>query len=196
MMSSKNRNTSADLVQLAGHPDTHPLKWAVPDSYDSLPAPRLLKHLTRLATRERLPMATTTRMLEDWLADAQRPESDPVWALEHLAWCHLLPRLAPAAPEDLWRALYDTLHSAVASAAGIVVHDDPVRHQLLSGELPLAMAFVLPELQAVPRPGLARLALAVICPGRTARRCGAGVCGAHGILPQPARLLDAVLTHG
>jgi hypothetical protein len=137
----------ADLVQLAGHPDTHPLKWAVPDSYDSLPAPRLLKHLTRLATRKKLPAAATARMLDDWLVDAQRPASDAVWALESIAWCHLFPRLAAAVPKDLWRALYDTLHKVVASAAGIVVHDDPVRHQLLNGELPLAMAFVLPELQ-------------------------------------------------
>ncbi len=36
---------------------------------------------------------------------------------------------------------------AVESAADIVVHDDPVRHQLLNAELPLAMAFALPELQ-------------------------------------------------
>ena len=33
------------------------------------------------------------------------------------------------------------------SAAGINLHDDPLRHQLLNGELPLALAFVLPELQ-------------------------------------------------
>ena len=142
-----SRPRTADLVQLADDPDTHPLKWAVPDSYDALPAPRLLKRLTRLATRKNLSAATVTRVLEDWLADAQRSTSDAVWALESIAWCHLLPRLAAVVPEELWRALYETLYKAVESAEDIAVHDDPVRHQLLTAELPLALAFALPELR-------------------------------------------------
>ena len=85
-------------------------------------------------------------LLEDWLADRVRPGTDAVWALEAIAWCHLLPRLAAVVAEDVWRALFETLRAAAETAAGIAMHDDPLRHQLLNAELPLALAFVLPQL--------------------------------------------------
>jgi hypothetical protein len=152
-MSSKNGTSSVsaqagDLVAVAGHPDTHPLKWAVPDEYGSLPTPRLLKRLTRLTSRKHLPQAETAQLLAPWLADSSGPSSSAVWALESIAWCHLLPRLRSVVPADMWRGLHQLLHDTVAAAAALVIHDDPVRHQLLSAELPLALAFVLPELQS------------------------------------------------
>jgi hypothetical protein len=121
--------------------------WAVPDEYAALPKPRLLKQLTRLANRRRIPKATSA-LLEHWLEDSGQARCDVVWALESLAWCHLLPRLQGVVPEQLWRDLYELLLDTATSAAAIGVHDDPVRHQLLSAELPLTLASVLPHVQA------------------------------------------------
>lgn len=141
-----SRPQPADLAQLARSPGTHPLRWAVPDDYDARPAPRLLKRLTRCATRKKLP-AGVVQSLGDWLNTAVAARSDAGWALESIAWCHLLPRLATSIAEPLWRALYETLFEAIGSAADSAVYDEPVRHQLLNAELPLTLAFVLPELQ-------------------------------------------------
>ena len=141
-----SRPQPADLAQLARSPGTHPLRWAVPDDYDARPAPRLLKRLTRYATRKKLP-AGVVQSLGDWLNTAVAARSDAGWALESIAWCHLLPRLATSIAEPLWRALYETLFEAIGSAADSAVYDEPVRHQLLNAELPLTLAFVLPELQ-------------------------------------------------
>jgi len=149
------------VTALAGHPETHPLKWAVPDGYESLPAPRLLKRLTRLATRSQQPSKKIGRMLRDWLADSERSNSDPIWALEAIAWCHLLPRLADMGdgvardrqqsrrtglPRALWTELYERLREVAARSVAIALHDDPVRHQLLAAELPLTLAFAVPGL--------------------------------------------------
>ncbi|MHB8970611.1 MAG: hypothetical protein ACYC3X_07865 [Pirellulaceae bacterium] len=144
-MSRKDQKHS--FMKAAGGPTTHPLKWAVPDSYDSLPTPRLLKRLTRLATQQKIPRVATTRMLQEWLTDAEVRPHDAIWALESIAWCHLLPALAAVVPGELWSAACQRLRTAVKSAAKINLHDDPLEHQLLNGELPLALAFVLPELQ-------------------------------------------------
>ncbi len=141
------RRPAVDFLKAAGDPATHPLKWALPDSYESLLTPRPLKRLTRWARRKKLSRVATTQMLREWLADAETREHDAVWALECIAWCHLLSALVSVVPPEWWRALYQELRTTVESAAGINLHDDPLRHQLLAGELPLALAFVLPELQ-------------------------------------------------
>ncbi|MHB8956088.1 MAG: hypothetical protein ACYC4U_24165 [Pirellulaceae bacterium] len=136
-----------DFLTASGNPATHPLKWALPDSYDSLPAPRLLKRLTRFATRKKVPPAAATRLLQEWLFDAEIRPRDAIWALECLAWCHLLRGLTAVVPGELWHAAYNALRTTVESSAAINLHDDPLRHQLLTGELPLALAYNFPELQ-------------------------------------------------
>ncbi len=138
-------STAPDLLTLAGHPATHPLRWALPDAYRALPTPRLLKRLTRRGAAKRLAKGPAARWLEDFLADARRLEPDAVWALESLAWCQLLPRLACTLPGDLWQALHDLLLGAALGAERTDVHEDPVVHQLLGVELPLTLACVLPN---------------------------------------------------
>ncbi len=140
------RDRMPDLAQLARQSTTHPLKWAVPDNYADLASPRLLKQLTRLATGHRIPAHTAAGLLRDWLTQAQNRAEDPVWALECLAWCHLLPSLIEVLPADPWRAAYRELFSAVEASAGLSLHDDPVRHQLLQAELAFALAYQFPEL--------------------------------------------------
>jgi hypothetical protein len=140
------RGRIPDLAQLAGQSPTHPLKWAVPDSYAALPSPRLLKQLTRLVAGRRVPAHTAAGLLRTWLTQAQERAEDPVWALECLAWCHLLPTLIDVLPADPWRAAYRELVGAAEAAAGLALHDDPVRHQLLQAELAFALAYQFPEL--------------------------------------------------
>jgi hypothetical protein len=154
----------ADLSRLAGQPAVHPLKWAVPDAYADQPAPRLLKRLTRLAhRRQRLPVSSTARRLTDWLAAAHSTRPDAVRALEALAWSHLLPQLATVVTSDQWQQLWSALHALADEGAGIGLTDEPLTHQLLTGELPLTLAWLFPDL---PRSrGLVRAAVRALSRG-------------------------------
>ena len=102
-----SRPFTADLVAWPDDPDTHPLKWAVPDDY-AAGAPRLLKRLTRLATHKTCRTAAT-RLLEDWLADPAAPAGCAVGTRVD----RLVPSPAPLgqrrSPRICGALLYDTL---------------------------------------------------------------------------------------
>ncbi len=84
-------------------------------------------------------------------ASGDRPE----WhhALEALACCRAFPDLEAMVSVDVWCVLQDHLHAVADEAAGIDPEAEPLVHQLLAGELPLTLAYLLPELTACRKLG-------------------------------------------
>ncbi len=145
------RRRPLDLADLLPHAATHPLKWALPDDYAAHDQAKLLKQLVRLSAGKKYAAAQVISLAADWLQEVPRQEPDHLSALHALAWCHALPRLAQIVPESTWRELLEQLQVITESAAGINLHEQPVAHQLLNGELPLALAYTFPELVAFKR---------------------------------------------
>lgn len=82
--------------------------------------------------------------VEAWLLDATAP-GDPADAIEALAMAQGLPRLAGALEGDLWWAACRKLVGLAQSTLEIG-DDDALQELLLRGELALALAYALPEL--------------------------------------------------
>ncbi|MCL4202830.1 MAG: hypothetical protein KJ000_10055 [Pirellulaceae bacterium] len=82
--------------------------------------------------------------LEGWLADAGTSRS----GLELLAWTYVLPSLAGSLSAARWREMLDFLLDAATNWPDLDLHQQPLAHQWLAGELPLTLAYQFPELPA------------------------------------------------
>lgn len=83
--------------------------------------------------------------LETWLAESAVRPGDVGRAVECLAWCHALLKLADQLTAAPWWDLFECLASAAQEARGTAVEYDPLANQLLAGELGLTLAFQFPE---------------------------------------------------
>lgn len=92
----------------------------------------------------------TSNALHDWLRDAVGGQFKPDYALSAVTWCRCLPQLATVLSANAWWKLLDHLLRTVAEACEDSVHaeDEPLVRQLLAGELPLTLAYLLPEIAA------------------------------------------------
>ena len=70
-------------------------------------------------------------------------------ALERIAWCAALPRLATLLDGPLWWSLAN--HLIALAGEGPPAAADPLVRQLLGAELPLTVAYLLPELDVARR---------------------------------------------
>ncbi len=139
--------------------------WALPNQYEQLKPPKLLKQLTRLNRAKRFASAEVVSLLRQWLDAASGRNPDGLFALECLGWAHALPRISPMVSETDWRTLLARLEETVEVAGGLAPHDDPVVHQLLCGELPLTLAYLLPEItrfKALRRTARAALSFGIV----------------------------------
>jgi len=136
--------------------NTSPLVWCLPDQAANGGAPDLLDQIDRLGSKGRGDRALAERMVLSWLADTAGTSPRVCYAAEALAWCHALPRLAGKLTPDVWYDLLEHLLGTVSDAQGIELEHDPLVHQMLSGELPLALRYLFPEL--VPCRRLGRVA--------------------------------------
>jgi hypothetical protein len=120
-----------------------PLAWGLPDEMDAGRFGRLLEQVEPLWTGDgSRPSSVETEVLT-WLADAAGSAPGAGYALEALVWCHALPQLAGKLPPELWWDLLEHLRGAAAEAEAIDLDQDPLAHQLLAGELPLALSYLV-----------------------------------------------------
>lgn len=126
--------------------ETSPLVWCLPDQVANGGTPDLLEQIDRLGSEGRGDRALAERMVLAWLADTAGTSPGAGYAVEALAWCHALPRLAGKLTPDVWYDLLEHLLGTVADAEGIELDHDPLVHQMLAGELPLALWHLFPEL--------------------------------------------------
>lgn len=140
-----SRKKPTELAQLVDRGRVHPLMWALPDPYEQLSHPPLLKQLTHLSSGKQFASSQLVFQLRAWLSNASGGGADSTFALECLGWCHALPRVGQMVSEEEWRDLLELLENTSEEAGGIALDDDPVAHQLLNGELPLAVGYLFPE---------------------------------------------------
>jgi hypothetical protein len=124
--------------------------WNAPDGAD----PEVLEVTGRLAqppagrksSGGKVAPERVESVLTAWLERARSAPPSDALAIEAVAWAHVLPQLAGLVSGDIWQALFDRLLAATA-AGRQAANDRPLVGQLLSGELPLALAYLLPELR-------------------------------------------------
>jgi len=89
--------------------------------------------------------------LAQWLADLQHVgPAAPQWAhaYECLALAHALPALSAQLSADLWWRLLEHLVAGARASDQPPSEDTPLLSQLVSGELPLTLAYTFPEINA------------------------------------------------
>jgi hypothetical protein len=118
-----------------------PLAWGLASLADSeIPAfLALIKQVEKLGHWE----TTLTKVEFSGLAQAE-----PRWQLgiDAIACAHFLPALAGEMEQAAWQQLLDELCKLASDAAQLNPADDPLVHQLLAVELPLTLAWLLPEI--------------------------------------------------
>ena len=119
------------------------LLWSVPDGARE----ETLRLVEALDRPRRSTLTTLAEQIEPWLAKVASREAGVSLALESLAWCHALPELAAAASPETWWRLLGQLTDISRDAAGLDLSAAPLTQQMLSGELPLTLAWLLPEVE-------------------------------------------------
>lgn len=126
--------------------DRGALGWALPDGLDPQTAPLWPDHARKLLPDRRPADPSLERDLLSWLGESAGAAANPAYALEALARCRAIVRLAAVLAPEVWWALLDHLLAAAADAREIELDEDPLVHQLLAGELALTLAYLLPEI--------------------------------------------------
>ena len=94
---------------------------------------------------------TTRQRAVEWMQAIIRPIRDVAVALEAIAWAEELPRIEKVLASEDRLALGDFLSSLPADADPQTIKDQPLLHQLLTGELAWTLATRLPETPASRR---------------------------------------------
>lgn len=149
-----SRKGSFSLPKLLSAQREHPIAWAMAITSPSDETKQFVTTLLSGNTEEAAACA------EAWLAEAAEGKPEPDRALEFLAIAHALPRLAATLHADPWWALLEHLTEASEDATALTLEEQPLARELLAGELPLALAYLFPELKRATR--LARPAAAMI----------------------------------
>ncbi|WP_144974143.1 hypothetical protein [Bremerella volcania] len=169
----KKRDNVSPLQSLVSGKKTSPLAWALfaDETLDSRTLP-LLETLGEIASGRTRPNADTVKQLESWLNDLERRIAERNLVLELLAVTHALPNLAVVTSAQLWWHLLDKIVSHTNDAVA-TSFENKVFEQGLAGELPLALAFVFPELKACRQMG--KPAVRVLDEGMQALTDGEGL---------------------
>lgn len=123
---------------------TWPLAWALPEEAACPEMSELLATLQRIAARPGQ-KGEAEALLEAWLSKTSAAGSAG-FAIQALAWCHAMPRLAGRVSPALWWCLLEQLLVTGSEASRIELQEAPLVHQLLAGELGLTLAYLFPEL--------------------------------------------------
>ena len=169
----KGRESVAPLQSLVSGKKSPPLAWAffADEALDARTVP-LLEKLGEIASGRTRPTTKIIAELQSWLGDLERRVAERNLVLEMLAWTHALPKLVTIVEADLWWELADKLLSHASDAAS-THFENKVFEQGLAGELPLTLAYLLPELKACRQ--LGKPALHVLDEGMQALTDGEGL---------------------
>jgi hypothetical protein len=129
------------------------LSWPLEDAWHGSDSEKLVKLLERFSRSAPASAGRLADRLESWLDDAPGRAADPVFAIECIAWSHALPRLAQSLHAAPWCQLHEQLVAVAEQSAGLDLQEHPLPQQMLSGELPLTLSYLFPELSASRRLG-------------------------------------------
>jgi len=128
---------------------TSPLAWALPDELAGRDSADLIDRLHKLGGKaaKKSDEDQWSAELRPWLAEADGAAIDAGYALECLAWANSLSPLTGRVPADLWWELLEHLVAVVSESRQIDLHEQPLVHQLLAGELAWTLSSTLPEIK-------------------------------------------------
>jgi hypothetical protein len=127
-----------------------PLLWGAPHGCAGSGEAPLTDRLCRLEGKKQRQKSLPGLIdeLEPWLAAANGRPMNVEFALEALAWTHMLPELAGSLPAAPWWDVLDQLVALARETGDSLGTQDPLCHQLLAGELGLTLAYLFPEVKA------------------------------------------------
>ena len=142
---------SEGLAEMLDAGKKSPLLWALPADFHKTEAEGLIEKLdrfTRTVARGKAPkiIRGLKEAVEPWLVDSTNRVVHTAGALECLAWANALSALSQHLDVTTWQSLLETLLTVVRDAepnSG----ECPLLSQLIVGELPLTLAYLLPELK-------------------------------------------------
>ena len=140
------RKTPVSLLELLPGKPGLPLLWAVPSSVKERESAGLISRLQRLKPGSRAVVKRIASELEVWIDGLDTRQVDIALGLEAVAWSHALPALTQLLPAAPWCELLDHLIAIANDAVSVELQSDPLTNQLLNGELPLTLAYLLPEI--------------------------------------------------
>jgi len=149
------RRTPKPLIELCRASES-PLRWGLAAEGITAQAAELLAVVDRLKSGakgiSRFDAGKAGKSLSVWLKGTRALPQSIGFALECLAVAQLLPAVADEVSEEVWWKLADELWQVAQSAAdwGIDSELPPeqgLAQQLLVGELPLTLAYLLPEIR-------------------------------------------------
>jgi hypothetical protein len=124
------------------------LLWAMPAESNLAATAELIERLTSRRGGKAETQTRLTAEVDNWLWSCETPGRSGQWALESVAWAHALPGLAEHLKAAHWWRLLDRLIALVQLGDRSDLLGDPLVNQLVAGELPLTLAYQLPELDA------------------------------------------------
>jgi hypothetical protein len=125
------------------------LLWAMPTALVESETAELLRQLGRSESFEkRQKRRRWADVAADWLDAASIATASPAHAYECLAWAYALTRLPNCVGENLWWKLINHFTTMAREARQVDVCRDPLVWQMLAGELPLALSYLIPEIRA------------------------------------------------
>lgn len=138
---------------------THPLTWALPDDFASREC------VAETSTGKAKLNPADEELIRQWLdcGEGEEEGSDLAHALESLAWCHALPRLAETISPAAWWELLERLISITVDASALAPVENGIISQLCGGELALTLAYLFPEITICRK--LTRQARAILSVG-------------------------------
>lgn len=151
------RRSSKAIEQLCDT-DEMPLGWGYDQEQFSPATVEMLKLLGKLSTTGKSKSQTLTKSskktLSNWLEGSQALPQTIDFAVECLAVAQILPRIAEDVEADTWWGLLDGLWQVAQSATNWradaeLPPEQGLVQQLLGGELPLTLAYLLPEIRPV-----------------------------------------------
>ncbi len=132
-----------------------PLLWGVSLASIEPGSREFIEVVTRAARGSREANLQAAEQLEMWLRESRGSSHSTPTAWECVAWTHALPHLARVAPAELWWELLERLLEVAEGPAPPTKYDSPLAWHLTQVELPLTLAWLLPELAVSDRLGAA-----------------------------------------
>jgi hypothetical protein len=141
----ERRRRPRPLVECIPHGERS-LLWAIPADWCEPATATMIERLTALSATKWRKRNWAVDEARQWLAQFAKRSRDIEFALECLAWSHALPYLATAGGATLWWGMLE--HLVVASRTQLPAREasDPLTDLLLCGELPVSLAYQLPEI--------------------------------------------------
>ncbi|MFT7640000.1 MAG: hypothetical protein ACI9G1_001738 [Pirellulaceae bacterium] len=141
----KDRRNPAPLSKLL-RVKTSPLTWSLPAAIIRSDTHKLLQDSYIHSRRSKGNLELLAEPLEPWLGKIANSPMDESSALECLAWAHSLPRLSEILPAGPWNSLLECLSNIAKDALSMPSIQSPLLQQYIAAELPISLAYVLPEI--------------------------------------------------